>query len=84
MKKTIFILNALFIMTSPLLANPADLLTDTDIQNINKANDWCLKHKHEENSMDKRRCSTLRSYAPYAKELATKIHNGCPSGKVER
>jgi hypothetical protein len=84
MKKTIFILNVLFIMTSPLLANPADLLTDTDIQNINKANDWCLKHKPEKQTMDGRRCSTLSSYAKYAKELATKIHNDCPSGKVER
>jgi hypothetical protein len=84
MKKTIFILNVLFIMTSPLLGNPADILTDQDIQHINDAHDWCLENKPQESSMDGRRCSSLHSYAKYAKKLATKIPNSCQSEKVER
>lgn len=84
MKKTIFILNVLFIMTSPLLADPADILTDKNIQDINKANDWCLKHTPEKNSMDGRRCSTLSSYAAHGKDLAAQIPNSCQSEKVER
>lgn len=84
MKKTIFILSTFFITNSSLLSDPADILTDKNIQDINDANDWCLKNNPEKHSMDGRRCSALSSYAEHSKKLATQIPNSCQSEKVER
>jgi hypothetical protein len=84
MKKAIFISNLLFIVASPLLADPADILTNQNIQDINDANVWCSTHTPEKHSMDGRRCTTLSSYAAYAKELAAQIPNSCKTEKVGR
>lgn len=84
MKKTIFILSTFFITNSSLLANPADILTDKDIQDINDANDWCVKYTPEKNSMDGRRCHVITTYPKTALKLAATISNTCQSREVNR